>query len=127
MPDRVLTTPQRSEVHYIGLAADLAGAMIREFKCLEANNSRLALSMATAGALAEQRLLFLLRIIECLRLTCDAEHAVNLIAHAKALLLRLTGELDQLAAEAGCDFKRSAPRWDRLRISSMPDDKLRNH
>ncbi len=40
MPDRVLTTPQRSEVHYIGLAADLAGAMMGEFRCLEANNRR---------------------------------------------------------------------------------------
>jgi hypothetical protein len=126
MPDRVLTTPQRSEVHYIGLAADLAGAMMREFRRLEANNSRLALSMTTAGALAQRRLLSLLRIIEWLRLTRDAEHAVDLIAHAKTLLLRLADELEELAAEAGCDFKPSAPRWYRLAISSMPD-KLRNH
>ncbi len=68
--------------------------------------------MATAGALAQQRLLSLLRIIEWLRLTRDPEHAVDLIAHAKALLLRLAGELEQLAAEAGCDLKPSAPRWD---------------
>jgi hypothetical protein len=126
MPDRVLTTPQRSELHYIGLAAELAGGMIRELQCLEANNSRLALSMATAGALAQRRLLSLLSIIEWLRLTRDAEHAVDLIAHAKALLMRLAGELEQLAAEAGCDFKPSVPRWDRLGISSMLDN-LRNH
>ena len=126
MPDRVLTSPQRSEVRYIGLAADLAGAMKGELKCLEANNSRLALSIATRGALAQQRLLSLLRIIEWIRLTRDAEHAVDLIAHAKALLLRLAGELEQLAAVAGCDSNRSAPRWDRLGISSMPN-KLRNH
>ena len=108
MPDRVLTTPQRSELHYIGLAAELAGAMISELKCLEANNSRLALSMATTGALAQQRLLSLLRIIEWLRLTRDAEHAVDLIAHAKTLLLRLAGELEQLAANS---FHYRFERW----------------
>jgi hypothetical protein len=99
----VLTSPQRFEVFYIGLGADLAGAMIGEFKCLETNNSRLALSMATTGALAQQRLLSLLRIIEWLRLTHDAKHAVDLITQAKALLLRLAGELEQLAADAGCE------------------------
>jgi hypothetical protein len=126
MQGRVLTIPQRSEVHYIGLAADLAGAMIRELQYLEANNGRLALSIPTAGACAQQQLLSLLRIIEWLGLTRDAEHAVELIAHAKALLLRLAGELERLAAAAECDFKCSTPPWGRLGISSM-SNKLRNH
>jgi len=126
MPDRVLTIPQLSELHYIGVAADLAGAMIRELEYLGANNGRRALSMATAGACVQQQLLSLLRIIEWLRLTRDAEHAADLIAYAKALLLRLAGELEQLAATAECDFNSSAPPWDRLGISSMPN-KLRNH
>jgi hypothetical protein len=124
MPDRVLTIPQLSELHYIGVAADLAGAMIGELEFLEANNGRLAFSMATAGACVQQQLL--LRIIEWLRLTRDAEHAVNLIVYAKALLLRLAGELEQLAAAAECDFNSSAPPRNRLGISSMPN-KLRNH
>jgi hypothetical protein len=120
MPDRVLRTPQCSEVHYICVAADFAVAMIRELRCLAANNSRLALSMTTAGALAQQRLLSLLQIIESLRLARNAQEVAELIAHAKALLVSLACELEQLSSVAGCDFERSAPQWDWFGISSIP-------
>jgi hypothetical protein len=89
MPNRVLTSAQRSEAHYIAAAADLAAAMIREFEHLQSNNGSLALLMSAAGSSAQQRLLSLLRIIERLELARNAEDVADLILHAKALLLRL--------------------------------------
>jgi hypothetical protein len=106
----VFTTAQRSEVHSIGVAADLVAAMIIEFECLQSNNGPLALLMGTAGASAQKRLLSLLRIIEWLTVARNAEEVADLIAHAKALLLRLAGALEQLSSAAGCDFERSGPR-----------------
>ena len=120
MPNRVLTTAQRSETHYIAAAANLAAAMMREFECLQSNNGPLALLMGVAGSSAQQRLLSLLRIIERLELARNAEEVADLIAHAKAVLLRLADELEQLSSAAGCDFERSAPQWDRFGISSIP-------
>src|SRR5271168_4535943 len=120
MPNRVLTTAQRSEAHYIAAAADLAAAMMRQFECLQSNNGPLALLMGVAGSSAQQRLLSLLRIIERLELARNAEEVADLIAHAKAVLLRLADELEQLSSAAGCDFERSAPQWDRFGISSIP-------
>jgi hypothetical protein len=126
MPNRIITTAQRSEVHYIAVAADLAAAMIRELECLQSDNGPLALLMGTAGSSAQQQLLSLLRIIEWLKLTRDAEEVAHLIAHAKALLLRLANELEQLSSVVGCDFESSAPPWDRFGISSIPVP-LRSH
>jgi hypothetical protein len=123
---RVLTTSQRSEAHYIAVAADLAAAMINELECLQSNNGPLALLMGAAGSSAQQRLLSLLRIVECLRLARNADEVSDFIAHAKALLLRLANELEQLSSAAGCDFEPSAPPWDRFGISSIPIP-LRSH
>jgi hypothetical protein len=126
MPNRIITTAQRSEVHYIAVAADLAAAMIRELECLQSDNGPLALLMGAAGSSAQQQLLSLLRIVECLTLTRNAEEVAHLIAHAKALLLRLANELEQLSSAAGCDFEFSAPPWDRFGVSSIPVP-LRSH
>jgi hypothetical protein len=126
MPNRVLTTAQRSEVHYIAVAADLAAAMITELECLQSNNGPLALLMGAAGSSAQKRLLSLLRIIEWLTLARNAEEVADLIAHAKTLLLILADELEQLSSAAGCDFERSAPQWDRFGTSSIPIP-LRSH
>jgi len=120
MPNRVLTTAQRCEVHYIAVAAELAAAMIRELECLKSDNGHLALLMAAAGLSTQQRLLSLVSVIELLTLAPNAEEVPNLIAHAKALLLRLTDELEQLSSAARCDFERSAPLWERFEISSIP-------
>jgi hypothetical protein len=126
MPNRVLTTAQRSEAHYLTVAADLAAAMIREFECLQSDNGPLALLMGTAGLSAQQRILSLLRIIEWLTLARNAEEVADLIAHAKTLLLRLVDELEQLSSAAGCDFQCSVPPWDRAGTSAIPIS-LRRH
>jgi hypothetical protein len=126
MPNRVLTTAQRSEVHYIAVAADLAAAMIRELECLQSDNDHLALLMAAAGLSAQRRLVSLVSVIESLTLAPNAEEVPNLIAHAKALLLRLADELEQLSSAAAYDFERPAPRWDRFEIASIPAP-LRSH
>src|SRR5277367_6547254 len=121
MPNRVHTTAQRSEAHYLSVAADLAAAMIREFECLQSDNGPLALLMGTAGLSAQQRIFSLSRIIEWLTLARNAEEVADLIAHAKTHLLRLVDELEQLSsAAARCDFQRSAPPWDRSGVSSIP-------
>jgi hypothetical protein len=126
MPNRTLTTDQCSEVHYLAVAADLAAAMLRELECLQSDNDHLALLMGTAGSSARQQLLSLLRILQCLRLTRDAAKVADLIAHAKALLLRLADELEQLSDAAGCHFGGSAPLSERFEISSIPIP-LRSH
>jgi hypothetical protein len=120
MPNRVLTTAQRSEVHYIAVAADLAAAMIRELECLQSNNGPLAFLMGAIGSSAKKRLLSLFRIIEWLTLARNAEEAADRIAQAKTLLLILAGELEQLCQAAGCAFERSAPLWNRFGIASIP-------
>jgi hypothetical protein len=120
MPNRVLTTTQRSELHYIAVAADLAAAMIRELECLQSNNGPLAFLMGAIGSSAKKRLLSLFRIIEWLTLARNAEEAADRIAQAKTLLLILAGELEQLCQAAGCAFERSAPLWNRFGIASIP-------
>ena len=120
MPNSILTTAQRSEVHYLAVAADLGAAMMRELECLQSSNGRLALLMGAAGSSAQQRLSTLLGIIEWLTLARNAEEVADLIAHAKTHLLRLADELEQLSSAAGCDFQRSAPPWDRSAVSSIP-------
>jgi hypothetical protein len=114
MPNRTLTTSEHSEVHYIALAADLAAAMLRELDCLQSDNVALALLMGTAGSSAQQQLLSLMAIIEWITLARDAAEGAELIAHAKALLLRLADELELLSDAAGCDFECSAPLWERF-------------
>jgi len=126
MPNRTLTTAQCSEVHYIAVAADLAAAMLRELECLQSDNDPLALLMGTAGSSARQQLLSLLRIIQWLTLTRDMAEVADLIAHAKALLLRLADEFEQLSDAAGCDFGGSAPLSGRFEISWIPIP-LRSH
>jgi hypothetical protein len=125
MLNRVLTTAQRAEVHYLAVAADLAAAMIRELECLQSDNGDLALLMGAAGSSAQQ-VLSLLRIIEWLTLARDAEEVADLIAHAKALLVRLAGELEHLSTAAGCDFEPSAPPSNRFETFSIPIP-LRSH
>jgi hypothetical protein len=126
MPNRILTTAQRSEVHYIAVAADLAAAMMRELACLQSDNGPLALLMGAAGSSAHEQLSSLLRIIESLTLARNAEDVAHLIARAKALLLRLANELEQLSSTAGCDLEPSAPPRDRFETSSIPVS-LRSH
>jgi hypothetical protein len=126
MPNRILTTAQRPEVHYIAVAADLAAAMMRELACLQSDNGPLALLMGAAGSSAHEQLSSLLRIIEWLTLARNAEEVAHLIARAKALLLRLANELEQLSSAAGCDLEPSAPPRDRFETSSIPVS-LRSH
>jgi hypothetical protein len=126
MPNRILTTAQRAEVHYIAVAADLAAAMIRELACLQSDNRSLALLMGAAGSSAHEQLSSLLRVIEWLTLARNAEEVAHLIARARALLLRLANELEQLSSAAGCDLEPSAPPWDRFETSSIPVS-LRSH
>jgi hypothetical protein len=126
MPNRILTAAQRSEVHYIAVAADLAAAMIRELACLQSDNRSLALLMGAAGSSAHEQLSSLLRVIECLTLARNAEEVAHLIARARALLLRLANELEQLSSAAGCDLEPSAPPWDRFETSSITVS-LRSH
>jgi hypothetical protein len=76
--------------------------------------------MGTAGSSAQQQLLSLMGIIEWLTLARDAAQGAELIAHAKALLLRLADELELLSDAAGCDFECSAPLWERFGISWIP-------
>jgi hypothetical protein len=113
-------------VHYIAVAADLAAAMIRELGCLQSDDRSLALLMGAAGSSVQEQLSSLLRVIEWLTRARNAEEVADLIARARALLLRLVNELEQLSSAAGCGLEPSAPPWDRLETSSIPVS-LRSH
>jgi signal transduction histidine kinase len=109
MPSDELTTAPNPEVDYISIAADLLRQMMSELKCLETNNSRLTLAMATAGHDLRQRLHGLLRTVDLLTAADDATAAAELSIKAKALIHRLAGELEQLVFQAGRDHRRPAP------------------
>jgi hypothetical protein len=126
MPNRVLTTAQRSEVHYIAVAADLAAAMIRELECLQSDNDHLALLMDTTGSSAQQQLSSVLRILEWLALARNPEEVAHLIDRARALLVTLANELEQLSSAATCDCEPSASPRDRFETFSIPIP-LRSH
>jgi hypothetical protein len=103
MPDRVLKAAQRSEVCYICQAADLLGAMIQELRCLQASHGHLAPSVAASHGV-QKRLQSLLGIVELLKIMRDADRSVELIARAKALILDLGGELEELASQAARNY-----------------------
>jgi signal transduction histidine kinase len=117
MPSDELTNAPNTEVDYICIAADLLGQMMSELKCLETNNSRLTLAMATAGHDLRQRLHGLLRTVDLLTAADDATAAAELSTKAKALIHRLAGELEQLVFQAGRDHRRPAPPKHRFDIS----------
>jgi signal transduction histidine kinase len=104
-----VASPPNAEIDYICIAADLLQRMMSELKCLETNNSRLTLAMATAGHDLRQRLHGLLRTVDLLTSTDDASVAAELNTKAKALIHRLAGELEQLVFEAGRDHRVPAP------------------
>jgi hypothetical protein len=117
MPNIVLTTAQRSEVNYIAVAADLAAAMIRELESLQSDNDHLALLMDATGSSAQQQLSSVLRILEWLALARNPEEVAHLIARARALLVTLANELEQLSSAATCDCEPSASPRIGLRLS----------
>jgi hypothetical protein len=118
MPDKVRKTIQDSEVHFIVEAADLFGAIIQALKSLESHDRRLAQAMALAGYGVQQRLSSLSEVIELLRFTRNPDHGSDLIARAKTLISRLSGELDELASLAEREYS-SIPRLDDLPMSSI--------
>jgi signal transduction histidine kinase len=104
-----LTSRPKAEIDYICIAADLLQRMMSELKCLETNNSRLTLAMASAGHDLRQRLHALLRTVDLLTSADDATVAADLNTKAKALIHRLAGELEQLVFHAGRDHRVPAP------------------
>jgi signal transduction histidine kinase len=95
-----------AESHYICVAADLLGRMMAQLQTLETNNRRLTLAMATAGHDLRQWLHSLLGLIELLGATTDTSRRSELSQRAKSLIVRLAGELEQLALQAGGGHSR---------------------
>jgi signal transduction histidine kinase len=91
------------DVDYICVGAELLGRMLAELEALKSNNHRLTLAMAAAGHDLRQRLHTLLGIIELLTAYRDANGTAELGHRAKALILRLAGELEELARQAKTD------------------------
>ena len=96
--------PQAHEVNYICIGAGLLGNMLAEQKTLQDSNRRLALAMATAGHDLRQRLHSLLRTMELLTSSSDADRVGDLSRRAKSLILLLAADLEVLAlgAEPEC-------------------------
>lgn len=107
------------EIHYICVASNLLQKMMSDLKCLEANNERLTLAMASAGHDLRQRLHTLLFIIDALNAADDPVQAAELTGRAKAVIYRLAGELEQLALQADHDYKHVMPLSQRFDIASL--------
>lgn len=107
------------EINYICVASNLLQTMMSELKCLEANNERLTLAMASAGHDLRQRLHTLLFIIDALNAADDPVQAAELTGRAKAVIYRLAGELEQLALQADHDYKHVMPLSQRFDIASL--------
>jgi signal transduction histidine kinase len=94
---------QEAEIDYICIAGDLLRRMMSELQAAVANNSRLALAMATAGHDLRQRLHALLGTIELMTAAESPARAADLVRSAKARIFRLANELEELALHTGCD------------------------
>lgn len=92
-----------AEIDYICIASDLLRRMMSELQATVANNSRLSLAMSTAGHDLRQRLHTLLGTIELLTVAESPARAPDLARSAKAKIVRLANELEELALHAGCD------------------------
>ena len=126
MPNRVLSTAQCRDVNYLAVAIDLAAAMIRELAYLQPDDGQLAVSLSAEGSSVQAQLSSLVGIIERITIARRADDAVELIARAKMLLLRLGTDLDQLSEAVERDGERSPARWDRFEMTAIPHP-LRRH
>src|SRR5277367_4057188 len=99
----------QAEVDYICIAGDLLRRMMSELQSAVASNSRLALSMATAGHDLRQRLHSLLCTIELLGRPESPTRAAELTRSAKVQIFRLANELEELALQADSDSASSSP------------------
>jgi hypothetical protein len=113
-------------MHYMAVAADLAAAMIQELASLQPDDGPLAVSLRAQGTSVKEQLASLVGIMERITIARGAEDAVELIARAKMLLLRLGNDLEQLSSAAECHCEPSPARWDRFDMTSMPFP-LRSH
>jgi two-component system, sensor histidine kinase len=94
---------------YVCIAAALLEKMLLALQSAEANCSRLALAMATAGHDLRQRLHLLMAAIELLAITDEPVRAAELRRDAKSLIYRLANELEQLAVLAERDSRQASP------------------
>jgi signal transduction histidine kinase len=99
----------QAEVDYICIAGDLLRRTLSELQSAVANNSRLALAMATAGHDLRQRLHLLLSTIELLPLADSPKHAADLARSAKTMIFRLANDLEELALHADVDSMPPSP------------------
>jgi hypothetical protein len=120
MPNKVLTTAQREQLHYIAEATGSAAAMIRELEYLQPDKAPPPFSMGSDGFSVQAQLLSLLGMIERITIARTAEDIVDLIARAKTLLLRLGNELEQLSSAAERVCNTPLAPGDRFGISSIP-------
>jgi two-component system, sensor histidine kinase len=104
----MLVQPQLPDTDYICIAADLLAEMISELQALKLDSRRLTLAMATAGHDLRQRLHALCGTVELLTSSQDRVRRAELCQRAKALILRLATELEQLALQAARDYERAA-------------------
>ncbi len=105
-----LAGPGKSRIEDISMAADLLRQLMWQLQCLEINNSRLALAIATtAGHELHEPLRELLEMVELLGMVDEPRLVEELSDQAIALIHRLAGELDHLAYAADVDYKKASP------------------
>ena len=93
--------------------------MMSQHQALELNNRRLTLAMAAAGHDLRQRLHVLLTTVERLTSMENEVHRTELSQRAKALIFRLSEELEQLAARAQCAYGPAAASPQRFEIANL--------
>jgi signal transduction histidine kinase len=107
------------EIHYICIASNLLQKTMSELKCLDANNERLTLAMASTGHDLRQRLHTLLCLVDALNATDDPVHSAELTVRVKALIYRLAADLEQLALQADHDYRHVMPPSQLFNIASL--------
>jgi hypothetical protein len=104
-----LGTFGKNQIENIGIAADLLRRLMWQLQCLQINNSRLALVIATAGHELGEPLHALQEMVALLGAVNEPCIEEELSDKAVALIHRLAGELGPLAYAAEVDYKRASP------------------